>query len=584
MNEIREQINISDIISDYVPLTQKGQNQWGLCPFHDDNNPSMSVSTTKQIYKCFVCGAGGNVFTFVRDYENISFVEAVVKVAATIGIDLSDSLTQNVSTIPESTKKQLDIMDQASKFYSYQLKTTKDSLVRDFLIKRRIDEDLINTFEIGISSNQNQLSQFLLSKGHQPEDLVELNLVRRNETNFSDVFYDRLLFPISDTQGRVVGFSGRAIHPENDIKYVNTSVTPIYTKGELLYNYHRISNRELKKDPLVICEGVMDVLAFHRAGHQRVIASLGTALTDVQVSLIKRVNSPVILAYDKDSAGISATYQIGKALSDRGVKLSVYNNTTSLDPDEYQKEKGSIALLETLKSSKHWLEFVIEYASSLYSLHSYQSKREVVSFVLQHLVSAESFDQTYFINQLADITGFNNIELHHQLSNIDKKQVQLSKPKRRISQPKVHLLRSENEILSLIINSKQAAYYFRDELGFLINSEANQLALMILEAYSQKDEVNVADLLNKQLSPVQSKILMDITSEEEVPFENIKGMLEDDMRHIQMAAIDQQIHSLQVAARNELDNNKKIEIGQEIARLVLERNKTGNEDKKHEEV
>lgn len=538
----------------------------------------MSVSSSKQIYKCFVCGAGGNVFTFVKDYEEVSFVEAVVKVAATIGIDISNALEHSGPSISKETQKYFDIMNDATSFYSYQLKTSKDELVGDFLRQRKIDETLIDNFQLGLSSSQNQLTTFLTSKGYTYEDLVAINLVRRQDESFSDVFYDRLLFPIADHKGQVVGFSGRAISANNSVKYINTSSTPIYSKGDLLYNYHRVNDREMKKEALVITEGVMDVLAFYKAGYQRVIASLGTAFTPNQAQLVKRLNTHVVLAYDKDAAGLSATYQIGNLLSENNVKLSVYNNTTSLDPDDYQKEKGSNALIETINTAKHWIEFVIEYATSLYSLHSYQSKKEVVSFVFKHLARFEPFDQTYFINQLADLTGFNNIDLHNQLSNVDKvtTRTQPLKNKRRV-RPKSTLLRSEKEILSLIINSKQAAYYFRDELGFLIDPDANQLALMILETYTHHDVIEIADLLNKQLSNNQLDILMNL-DEEPIAQENIKDVLFDDMKHIQMVAIDQQIQDLQEKAQSELDINQKIKIGKEISVLVLEKNKVRNKE------
>lgn len=587
LNEIRGQVNIREIISEYIPLTQRGQNYWAICPFHDDHNPSLSVSESKQIYKCFTCGAGGNVFTFVRDYENISFIEAVVKIAETVNIDLSFALSSQKSyEEPLEIKRKREIMQESNRFYHYQLKNSKAPNVLDFLEKRQIDGDMIDTFSLGLADSSNQLTRFLLSKGYSEEELSELDLIRRYGSEYNDVFYDRLLFPIQDADGSVIGYSGRAIYLENDVKYINTSGTPLYTKGDILYNYHRILSKELKNEPLIVVEGVMDVLGFYRAGLKRTIATLGTALTNQQSHLIKRANAPVVIAFDKDRAGLKATYQIGTTLRDLDCKVSIYNNPTELDPDEFQKQKGSEALVNSISSSKHWMEFVIEYGTNLYSLHSYQTKKQVVEFVIEHLIKEESFDQTYFIKQLSELTDFDRIELERQLVQQSKQKIDQRQPVRRrsVDQEKPKLLQSEKQILNMILSSKQAAYQFRDKVGYLINKDANSLAFLIISSYASKDTIDVADLLNKQLNENQIQILTDLDENELPDKEDLSEVLHESMIAIQIAALDQRIDELKIKVKNEMDGQKKLEMGLEIVDLVRDKNQIVEKESRDETV
>lgn len=570
--EIRSKVNIRDVISQYLPLAKRGQNYWALCPFHDDNNPSLSISEDKQIYKCFVCGAGGNVYTFVRDFEAISFVEAVVKVADTVGIDLSSSLQYQKADIDPKLEKYHTLVEDTVDFYRYQLKNTQDANIISLLENRQITDEIIDTFDVGLALSQNSLSNFLQAKQYQAEDMIAADLVRAYDSNLRDVFYDRLVFPIHNQKGKPVGFTGRAIFPENDVKYINTASTPIYTKGLLLYNIHRISHRDLRDQPVIVSEGVMDVIAFHRADVKKAIATLGTALSDEQAVMIKRLNSPVVLAFDKDKAGLQATYQIGSKLHHMNIKVSIYNNPTDLDPDDLQRQKGSASLKQAVETAKHWIEFVIDYATELYSLQSYQNKKDVVDFVLKQLNYLDGFDQTYFINQLATLTGFDSLELHQQLkSKSPDKTYQSRAASRTVAKENIDLLRSEKEILSLILESKQAAYYFRDNLGYLLHPVADSLSLMIIDQYRHHDTIEVADLLSKQLSEPMSQLLMSLSTESTIVSKDFTKVLEDDIKQIQLHAIDQQLTDLQKKAANELDVVKKIQYGEEITALMKDK-------------
>ena len=294
IEEIRQKADIMDIVAHYLPLTKKGNSYLALCPFHDDNNPSMHVNREKQIYKCFVCNAGGNVFNFVQNYEGISFVEAIKIVADLVGYPLS--LEPSYEAPVDPRLKQLQhLLQEALRFVQYQIKNDPSEELQAFLKQRQLDEPIISYFELGYNGGGNAMTEFLIGKNYTDDALVATDISRLVDNSLRDTFYNRVLFPIHDRYGLPVGFSGRAVGP-SEVKYINTASTSLYQKGELLYNYHRVLDPLLKSEPLILCEGVMDVVAFHRAGFRKTVASLGTALTDSQVKLLSQLRSDVILA------------------------------------------------------------------------------------------------------------------------------------------------------------------------------------------------------------------------------------------------------------------------------------------------
>lgn len=575
LNDIRQKTDIVNVIGQYIPLQKSGQNYKGICPFHDDHDPSLSVNSKMQIYKCFVCQEGGNVFRFVQKFEKISFVEAVVKVAATVGIDLSEQLQflPKLELDPKLQRK-FDIMNESKIYYQYLLKNTLNTDVKEFLKERQISNEITETFEIGFSDPNLSLTDYLVSKGYRIDELINLNLTYEYDGNYKDVFSNRVVFPIADTNNRVIAYTARALQ-ENTSKYINSASTDLYQKSDLLYNYYNARQNSLKDFELIVCEGVMDVISFYKGGFQKVVATLGTAFTNEQIQLIKRLNCSVILAYDGDTAGKKATYIIGKQLVKENIKVSVINNTTTLDPDDFLKKYGLEKFRQTINNPLHWVEFVINYASNLYSLNSYDSKKTVVEIVIEELSQLDQIDQDYFLQQLSALTGFEIGSLSNQIDSTLTKNVKSSHQKSsyRINTRKSdkNYLKTELMILAHLLESKHLANIFRLKLGYLLNDEINSLANTILSIYQDEDTIEVADLLTVQLSQSQQQLLLEITSNEIFHFEKNETTLTQSINLLKIEEINKSINYVKNEILNEKDESKRQLLVKSMVQLQLEK-------------
>ena len=289
INEIRSANDIVDVISSYIPLEKKGKNFFGVCPFHDDSNPSMSVSKDKQIYKCFSCGASGNVFNFVMDYEHVDFKEALAILAKKAGIVLN---SVNVKSKENKYDKYYKMYDISLKFYQNNLSSNLGTSAKEYLHKRGITDELIKTFKIGLATtSKDSLTKVLNSKDYTNREIELYGL----GTGTNDLYINRIMFPLFDISNNIVGFSGRIYNTSSSSKYINTKETPIFKKGELLYNYYNAKDsvRLLKK--IVLVEGFMDVIRLHSINVTNAIALMGTSLTKEQINLLKRLSLNIIL-------------------------------------------------------------------------------------------------------------------------------------------------------------------------------------------------------------------------------------------------------------------------------------------------
>lgn len=283
INNIRSSNDIVDIISGYLPLVQRGKNYFGVCPFHDDHSPSMSVSKEKQIYTCFSCGATGNAIKFVMDYENISFLEALKLLADKAGINI-DIKNSNNNIILNKHKTLYDIYDLASKFYQNNINTTSGLKAKEYLKNRNIDDKIIREFGIGLAiKNNSVLTQLLMRKNYSTSDMLKSGLIIKPRTDYVDIYYNRIMFPLYNLNGQVVGFSGRIYDSNDSSKYINTKETEIFKKGELLYNYHRAKNSCRQKNKVIVMEGFMDVIRAYTVDVDNVVATMGTAVTKIKL-------------------------------------------------------------------------------------------------------------------------------------------------------------------------------------------------------------------------------------------------------------------------------------------------------------
>ena len=322
IEEVRTRNDIVDVISQYVNLKKKGANYFGLCPFHNEKSPSFSVSPGKQMYYCFGCGAGGNVITFVMEYENYSFVEAVKMLADRVGITLPEvEYTKEAKAAADLKNTLLEINRLAANYFYYQLKQPHGKIGYDYLKRRQLTDETIKRFGLGFANKtSNDLYQYMRSKGYSDAILKETGLFFIEERGAHDKFWNRVMFPILDVNNRVIGFGGRVMG-EGEPKYLNSPETKLFDKSRNLYglNYARTSRAKY----MLICEGYMDVIALHQAGFTNAVASLGTAFTSQHAVLLKRYTDQVVLTYDSDGAGVRAALRAIPILKEVGMSVKV---------------------------------------------------------------------------------------------------------------------------------------------------------------------------------------------------------------------------------------------------------------------
>jgi DNA primase len=345
---------IEEVISDYVQLQRKGNNYTGLCPFHPDQNPSMSVSPTKNIFKCFSCQAGGNVISFVQNYEGITFIETVKKLSDRYGIEYKKYINDRPIKVDKTAQDIYEVNKEAQAFFTYNLKNELNDINSDitkYVRGRNLTDELIDKFKIGYASEYNALLNYLTKKGFEQSLIVKAGLAKINESDqINDYFINRLIFPISNQIGDIIGFSGRVLQDKTKYaKYLNTAETYVFKKGNFLYNLNNAkSGISLRKEAIIV-EGYMDVISYSSIGLNNAVASMGTAFTSKQIGLLSKLTKNIILSFDNDVAGINATIKIGKMLSLNEFNVSVFTYSDAKDMDEYVKKHSEVEILEEIK-------------------------------------------------------------------------------------------------------------------------------------------------------------------------------------------------------------------------------------------
>lgn len=374
IEEIRSRNDIVDVISGYVKLQKKGSSYFGLCPFHNEKSPSFSVSGQKQMYYCFGCGAGGNVFTFLMEYENYSFQDAVKVLAQRAGVQLPQE-EENPQQKKEASLRQklLDIHKLAARYFYYQLTQPQGRQAMEYLSGRKLTHDTIVKFGLGYSNKfRDDLYRYLRSQGYDDYILKESGLITLDEKHGgSDKFWNRVMFPIMDINNRVIGFGGRVLGDGNP-KYLNSPETKLFDKSRNLYGLNLA--RRSRRPNMIICEGYMDVISMHQAGFDNAVASLGTAFTSPQASLLKRYTDEVLLAYDSDGAGVKAALRAIPMLRDAGLRSRVIDMKPYKDPDEFIKNLGTEAFEERIAGAMNSFMFEISVLEKNYDLNDPEGK------------------------------------------------------------------------------------------------------------------------------------------------------------------------------------------------------------------
>ena len=418
IEEVRSSNNIVDIIGGYVRLQKKGSSYFGLCPFHNEKSPSFSVSPNKQMYYCFGCGAGGNVFTFIMEYENQTFPEAVKILADRAGIALPEAeLTEEQKRERNKRQLLLEINKTAANYFYYQLNGDQGQQAREYLENRRLSKETQIHFGLGYASKySNDLYLYLKKKGYQDQILKETGLLTYDEKRGAhDKFWNRVMFPIMDVNNRVIGFGGRVMG-DGTPKYLNSPETMLFDKSRKLYglNYARTS----RKPYMIICEGYMDVIAMHQAGFTNAVASLGTAFTAQHSVLLKRYTQEVRLAYDSDGAGQKAALRAIPILKSAGINVRVIHMDPYKDPDEFIKNLGTEAFQERIDAAESSFMFEISVLEKNYKQSDPEGRASFMKAMARRLLEfPQELERNIYIDAIAGRYGIASEELKRMVNS-----------------------------------------------------------------------------------------------------------------------------------------------------------------------
>lgn len=573
IQQILDKADIVDVISKYISISKKGKNYVAVCPFHDDHDPSMSISQDRQIFKCFVCGTGGNAIQFVQQYEKCSYVEAISKLADMVGVALPQSSTTSTKLIDPKKQKAYDALKQMQEFTNFELLQTSNLTIQNYIKQRNLTPAVIEHFGIGYNPDGNVVTKFLMQKGFKEEDLVSANIsYHYNNDELVDVFKDRLTFPIDDYQGRIIGYTARALNPNAQSKYINTSETRVFKKGELVYNSSRARSSARKLNCIYVCEGVMDVIAFYKAGIENVVCTLGTSCTQQQLNIIKNLSNQVVFAYDGDKAGQNAIYKAGKMALSLGMNVKVFYNPTQLDPDEIYLQKGKEALVELTNKSLVWLEFVYDYLKKQFDLSTYNGKKDFANAIFQEIkVHADQFDRQIFLKRLYEDTGF---DAQSQPQPQKQEQANISKVSKEPSANvlpqtilNTRLLRIQASILAQMLSNLNAQALYKEKLDFLPDKDMFRCASLLLQMCSNGTLISLFDLINLCDNQRQKDLLNQIAFDESLSSSYNPNAFLQACSQLEIELAREKITKYRKDLINEFDPSRRKEIEKQISDL-----------------
>lgn len=562
IHKIKDSNDIVDTIGSYLPLTQKGKNFFAVCPFHDDHSPSMSISKEKQIFKCFVCGHTGNSISFVQDYLGISFVEALEVLAKNAHIDLKLDKKENDNS---PYKDMYSLYNIALSYYKNNLNSKEGEEARKYLEKRKLDKDTINYFDIGLSLSGG-LSEGL-SKKYSENLLEEAGL----SNNGKDVFINRIMFTIKDNEGNPAGFSGRKYDDSDAPKYVNSKETPIFKKGNILYNYYNAKNDIKKKKEIIISEGFMEVIRCHTIGIDNVVALMGTSFTKDHLAVIKKDKVDVVLNLDQDEAGKIATIQIGKLLMKEGISPTVIIFSKYKDADELIVYEGAEAFINAYEKRVNFIDFELDYLKKNKDLSDSVSLAEYIKESIEAINAVDDdILREIKVKELSDKYGIDSNLIKSKITNNNvtiKKEVK-SVPVKKIKYDKYAI--SEIRILYLMMNYPELIDYYENYLGYLNDVNRKKLADAIVFYKEEHKTFDYSDFicytcvredLNVTLKSVCSYPQSENYTKEE---------LEDYIMRVKEYRVQKQEKVLRGKLKNTIDKNEQKKIAERLFNMKKE--------------
>lgn len=585
IESVRKGNDIVDFVGEYVQLKKQGRNYFGLCPFHQENSPSFSVSEEKQIFHCFGCGKGGNVITFLMEIDGMPFHEAVTFLANKSGIDLPKSSMPNEIEVSPHEKSALLASEWLTKLYHHLLKHAKDGKDGlEYIINRGIKNESIETFQLGYASTTKDFTaDFLEKKGFSRQELLDSGLLNKgSDDSLLDRFSGRLIFPIRNHIGKTIAFGGRSIN-HLEPKYLNSPESDLFKKSRILYNFDIAKKHIRKQNEAVLCEGYMDVIACDQAGVHNSVATLGTALSEYQAALLKRYVDTVIICYDADDAGQKATYKAAVTLRKAGCNVKIAKMPDTFDPDGFILKYGADRFKnEVIQASDTFMSFYMRYIKKDYNLSRESDQLQYIENVIQQLAMIDSpIEREYYLKELAesfDITYETLVkEVEAKRNNTNKREnltpTNSQNQVQRSIKSKDHLRQAyqnaERTLIAYMLQDMTIANKVREELGARFNLETHQVIVTYLYAFHEDGGDDIADFLerlpNDQIKQLVSEIAM-IEKEQEIT----DPQMNDYIRTIQSKTYDSEsVQSLREQQKLFEQQNDPIKAAQ-IAMQIIE--------------
>ena len=568
VKDIRSKVDIVDIIGERIPLVARGKNLFGVCPFHDDSNPSMCVSREKQIYTCFSCHATGNVFTFLMNYEHIDFKTALKELGDKVGIN-----TSSIKVEKKVTKydKLYEAYNLSVKYFQNNLSSMIGKTAKEYLKNRGINEDIIKEFEIGLSlDKRDDLTKLLSSKSY---DLATLNKIGLSSDDH-DVYIDRIMFPLYDVSGQVVGFSGRIYKDIDMNKYLNTKETEIFKKGEMLYHYHIAREECRNKNYVIVMEGFMDVIRASTIGIRNTVALMGTALTEEQINLLKRLSNNIILCLDGDNPGVEATLKIGDHLIKNGIEPKVIPLPNPEDPDSFILKNGKDRFINLVENALNFSDFKINKLKEKVNFKSDEETSNYINSVIEETAKLnDEIRQEVILKRLAkefDI-GYNTLDMRLKALT-SKKEVKVKKEiivEKRKENHKDKYIKAMEQVLYFMFFNDFAITQVENEHLVFPTEAMRALSSEIIYYYKKYGSINVADFYTY----IQDKENILTLYNEIISSDYVEKTTKEDLflyfKVIREYGTKQEIKRLTNLMKNEVDPLEQAKIVERIRKLRI---------------
>lgn len=587
IEQIRTSTDIVDVVGEYVQLTKRGRNWFGLCPFHGESTPSFSVTSDKQIFHCFGCGAGGNVITFLMDIENITFQDALARLGSRAGIDVDITVPNDSGPAPTKTDHQLILMHEfaADMYHHILLNTEEGQEALDYLENRGFTKEMIEKYRIGWSLPEwNYMATALQRKGFSEEELVSsgLGIQREQKNGFFDRFRGRIMFPIMNESGKVIAFSGRIlVKSKEEAKYLNSPESPIFQKSQVLYNVHLARNAIRKNRKIVLFEGFMDVIAAGKAGVDNALATMGTSLTSQHIKAMKRFAQEIVICFDGDDAGWEAAKRAAIALNEEKFKVEVAVLPGKMDPDDFVREHGNEAFKEQIIGKPHaFIAFAMMHARRHKNFQYENDLLQYIQEVLQLLAGRSSpIERDLYIKQLSNETGLSEEAILQQYRKLENKTIERSRPSAPVQEkapkrePKrlTSLHRAERLLFSHALANARTMEKLAQAPGGMpfVSEEFTALYVQLLGFYEEWEKADFHKFLETLRDPELRKLVMETALTERDP-EHADEEIADCLTHLQKHRIEQQIKlKIQQSkeAEKQHDMKRALVLAQEVIAL-----------------